>query len=153
MLRGWTECTVSRRAQPGKQNSFRVFKHGISYKELVTQRLEELRSPGGDGKVTRNPLLVLGWGENSVISGGGPGSLGRSWNHRGDTIHFHRYRSGLSRTKILLSFHVPPSGLLPEPLIGPEPAGVSHLQCRTEKVRTRWEGNSPGPLPGWDGRG
>lgn len=71
MLRGWTECTVSRRAQPGNQNSFRVFKHGISHKELVTQRLEELRSPGGDGKVTRNPLLVLGWGENSVVSGGG----------------------------------------------------------------------------------
>ena len=61
MLRGWTEYTASGRGQPGKQNSLWIFKHGIYYKELVIQRMEELRSPGGDDEVTRNPLWALAW--------------------------------------------------------------------------------------------
>lgn len=134
MGRDWTKRPAIGRAQLGSRTHC-VFTHGIWHKELVAQRLEELRSPGGDGEVTKNPLLAPGWRDlrGKQCSQWLGGQLGRSWNHRGDTIRFHRYCSSLSRTQTLLSFHLPPSGHLP--VIGPEPAGVSHLQGSSEQRR------------------
>lgn len=54
--------------------------------------MEELRSPaGGDGEVTRNPLLPLGWRDfrgKQCSQWLEAGVTERRWNYRGDTVTF-----------------------------------------------------------------
>lgn len=91
---------------------------------LVTQTMEELRNPaGGDGRVTRNPLLSLGWRDfrgKQYSQWLEAGATGRSWN---SSVGHHSRMRGEDPP------FLPPSGLLP----GMLSAGVICLWYRAEQ--------------------
>lgn len=85
--------------------------------------MEELRSPVGEGKVTRNPLLPLGWRDLSGKQCSQWLGARLTWKElepQERHNHFHRHHLRPRGMKSLLSPRFPPAGLLPEPLTGLE---------------------------------